>query len=100
MPGRLRAGGQRVQRAAVRVLIDSAGNDLNATVLTNAQGEDVVAGIRMTDEISKLKAEMLAAYKEFEQFSKMLEKHYRDMQDVEFTIVGAIGCSRTARASG
>lgn len=61
-------------------------NRIEGDYLTNAQGEDVVAGIRMTDEISKLKAEMPAAYKEFEQFSKMLEKHYRDMQDVEFTI--------------
>ncbi len=46
----------------------------------------MVAGIRLTDEISKLKKEMPAAYEEFEQFSKNLEKHYRDMQDVEFTI--------------
>jgi pyruvate,orthophosphate dikinase len=61
-------------------------NRIEGDYLTNAQGEDVVAGIRMTDEISKLKTEMPAAYKEFEQFSKMLEKHYRDMQDVEFTI--------------
>lgn len=61
-------------------------NRIEGDYLTNAQGEDVVAGIRMTDEISKLNAEMPAAYKEFEQFSKMLEKHYRDMQDVEFTI--------------
>ena len=61
-------------------------NKIEGDYLTNAQGEDVVAGIRLTDEISKLKAEMPAVYKEFEQFSKMLEKHYRDMQDVEFTI--------------
>ena len=61
-------------------------NRIEGDYLTNAQGEDVVAGIRLTDEISKLKTEMPAAYKEFEQFSKMLEKHYRDMQDVEFTI--------------
>ena len=61
-------------------------NRIEGDYLTNAQGEDVVAGIRLTDEISKLKAEMPAVYKEFEQFSKMLEKHYRDMQDVEFTI--------------
>ena len=61
-------------------------NKIEGDYLTNAQGEDVVAGTRLTDEISKLKTEMPAAYKEFEQFSKMLEKHYRDMQDVEFTI--------------
>jgi pyruvate, orthophosphate dikinase len=54
--------------------------------LTNAQGEDVVAGIRLTHDILKLKEEMPTAYEEFEQITKKLEKHYRDMQDVEFTI--------------
>ncbi len=54
--------------------------------LTNAQGEDVVAGIRITEDIQKLKDEMPSAYKEFEQFAQKLENHYRDMQDVEFTI--------------
>jgi len=61
-------------------------NRIEGDYLTNAQGEDVVAGIRLTNEISKLKAEMPAAYKEFEQYAQELEKHYRDMQDVEFTI--------------
>lgn len=54
--------------------------------LTNAQGEDVVAGIRMTNEISQLKTEMPGAYAEFEDIAAKLEKHYREMQDVEFTI--------------
>ena len=54
--------------------------------LTNAQGEDVVAGIRITEDIKKLNDEMPAAYREFEQICKKLENHYRDMQDVEFTI--------------
>jgi pyruvate, orthophosphate dikinase len=54
--------------------------------LTNAQGEDVVAGIRMTKEISQLKTEMPAAYTEFEDIARRLESHYREMQDVEFTI--------------
>ncbi|MDZ7599474.1 MAG: pyruvate, phosphate dikinase [Desulfobacterales bacterium] len=54
--------------------------------LTNAQGEDVVAGIRMTKDISQLKEEMPAAYAEFEQIAQLLEGHYREMQDVEFTI--------------
>ena len=54
--------------------------------LTNAQGEDVVAGIRMTKDISQLRDEMPAAYKEFEDIADRLEKHYREMQDVEFTI--------------
>ena len=54
--------------------------------LTNAQGEDVVAGIRMTKDISQLRDEMPTAYREFEEIAERLEKHYREMQDVEFTI--------------
>ncbi|MFH2045595.1 MAG: pyruvate, phosphate dikinase [Pseudomonadota bacterium] len=54
--------------------------------LVNAQGEDVVAGIRLTKDLTELKLEMPAAYDEFEKVAKQLEKHYRDMQDVEFTI--------------
>ncbi len=54
--------------------------------LTNAQGEDVVAGIRMTNDISQLKKEMPKAYDEFEAIARRLESHYREMQDVEFTI--------------
>jgi pyruvate,orthophosphate dikinase len=54
--------------------------------LTNAQGEDVVAGIRITDDIQKLNDEMPSAYQEFEDICQKLEKHYREMQDVEFTI--------------
>jgi pyruvate,orthophosphate dikinase len=61
-------------------------NRIEGDYLTNAQGEDVVAGIRLTDDISKLKEEMPAAYSEFEQICGNLEKHYREMQDVEFTI--------------
>ncbi len=54
--------------------------------LTNAQGEDVVAGIRLTKDISQLKKEMPAIYAEFEKIAETLETHYRDMQDMEFTI--------------
>ncbi len=61
-------------------------NNIEGDYLMNAQGEDVVAGIRLTDDISKLKADMPAAYSEFEQICRKLEKHYREMQDVEFTI--------------
>jgi pyruvate,orthophosphate dikinase len=61
-------------------------NKIEGDYLTNAQGEDVVAGIRLTDDISKMKEEMPAAYDEFEQITNKLENHYRDMQDVEFTI--------------
>jgi len=54
--------------------------------LINAQGEDVVAGIRLTKDISQLKHDMPKAYEEFEAIAALLEKHYREMQDVEFTI--------------
>ena len=54
--------------------------------LLNAQGEDVVAGIRNTDAIENLKKYMPQAYKQFMEITARLEKHYTDMQDVEFTV--------------
>ncbi len=54
--------------------------------LMNAQGEDVVAGIRTPKEIDQLKKEMPAVYKQFVEIATKLENHYRDMQDMEFTI--------------
>lgn len=54
--------------------------------LINAQGEDVVAGVRTPSDISTLKEVMPNIYNEFLDISKKLEKHYRDMQDMEFTI--------------
>jgi pyruvate,orthophosphate dikinase len=54
--------------------------------LLNAQGEDVVAGIRNAQPISKLAKEMPKAYKQFMDITTKLEKHYKEMQDVEFTI--------------
>ncbi len=54
--------------------------------LTNAQGEDVVAGIRTPKPISKLADEMPEVYRELVEIADKLEKHYRDMQDIEFTI--------------
>ncbi|MEM3407909.1 MAG: pyruvate, phosphate dikinase [Candidatus Micrarchaeia archaeon] len=54
--------------------------------LINAQGEDVVAGIRTPQPIEKMKKELPQAYKELEKIAKLLEKHYREMQDMEFTI--------------
>ncbi|MCL4300152.1 MAG: pyruvate, phosphate dikinase [Anaerolineae bacterium] len=54
--------------------------------LTNAQGEDVVAGIRLTKSLDELKTEMPQSYAEFAAICERLEKHYREMQDVEFTI--------------
>jgi pyruvate,orthophosphate dikinase len=54
--------------------------------LTNAQGEDVVAGIRTPHPITDLNREMPAAYKQLRSITSRLEKHYRDIQDFEFTI--------------
>lgn len=54
--------------------------------LMNAQGEDVVAGIRNTSKISLLKEELPDVYQQFYDITERLEKHYKDMQDVEFTI--------------
>jgi len=54
--------------------------------LLNAQGEDVVAGIRNADDISALNDEMPEVYQEFQEITTKLEEHYREMQDVEFTI--------------
>ena len=54
--------------------------------LLNAQGEDVVAGIRNADPIEHLNTSMPKVYKQFMDITKKLEKHYKDMQDVEFTI--------------
>ncbi len=60
--------------------------ELEGDFLMNAQGEDVVAGIRATQPISDLKVQMPEIYAEFEEIAKKLEKHYRNMQDMEFTI--------------
>ncbi len=54
--------------------------------LLNAQGEDVVAGIRNAEDISKLQEEMPEVYQEFQEITTKLEQHYREVQDVEFTI--------------
>ena len=54
--------------------------------LTNAQGEDVVAGIRTPAKISQMRDELPAVYAEFEAIAERLERHYRDAQDLEFTI--------------
>ena len=54
--------------------------------LMNAQGEDVVAGIRTPKHIDELKAQNPKLYDEFEKITQKLEQHYKDMQDMEFTI--------------
>ena len=54
--------------------------------LVNAQGEDVVAGIRTPMQISQMAEQFPEAFAQFEQVCKTLENHYRDMQDMEFTV--------------
>lgn len=74
--------------------------------LVNAQGEDVVAGIRTPMPISKLKEELPGVYQQFVDTCNLLEQHYRDMQDIEFTVekgkLYMLQCrngKRTARAA-
>ncbi|MDO8945283.1 MAG: PEP/pyruvate-binding domain-containing protein, partial [Desulfobacterales bacterium] len=57
-----------------------------AEYLTNAQGEDVVAGIRTPLHIDELKKALPGVYKELEQIYRKLEAHYKDMLDIEFTV--------------
>jgi pyruvate,orthophosphate dikinase len=61
-------------------------NVLYGEYLTNAQGEDVVAGIRTPAKISQLEHDMPEAFHEFQQIGEQLERHYRNVQDLEFTI--------------
>ncbi len=61
-------------------------NVLYGEYLTNAQGEDVVAGIRTPRPIAKLAEEMPAVYQQFSTIARTLEKHYKNLQDIEFTV--------------
>ncbi len=61
-------------------------NKLYGEYLINSQGEDVVAGIRTPEDISKLQEKMPEVYAQFVSYAKKLENHFKDMQDMEFTI--------------
>jgi pyruvate,orthophosphate dikinase len=65
---------------------NTGAKQLYGEYLTNAQGEDVVAGVRTPAPISELKSDMPAVYDEFQRIGQQLEKHYRNVQDLEFTI--------------
>src|SRR5579872_2452263 len=54
--------------------------------LLNAQGEDVVAGIRTPSKIDRLQEDLPQVYEQFQEIARRLEEHYRDMQDLEFTV--------------
>jgi len=60
--------------------------ELYGEYLPNAQGEDVVAGVRTPIPISKMKETMPDVYRQLKEIARKLEKHYQDMQDVEFTV--------------
>src|SRR3954452_19020605 len=68
----------------------SGENDFYGEFLINAQGEDVVAGIRTPQKIVELEKNFPKAYKQLLDIRKKLEKHYRDMQDIEFTVEGKV----------
>jgi pyruvate, orthophosphate dikinase len=61
-------------------------NEFYGEFLINAQGEDVVAGVRTPEPVSKLKEQMPGAFAELMKVRALLEKHFKDVQDVEFTI--------------
>ncbi len=61
-------------------------NKLYGEYLINAQGEDVVAGIRTPSSIDKLRVEIPKAYEDLKRSAEILENHYKDIQDIEFTI--------------
>ena len=61
-------------------------NGLFGEFLTNAQGEDVVAGVRTPMHIAEMEQKFPEAFKQFKEVCNTLEKHYRDMQDMEFTV--------------
>ena len=85
----------------------STGEDaLEGDYLLNAQGEDVVAGIRATQPIARLADDMPEAFAELERIARRLERHYREVQDIEFTVergtlwlLQTRDAKRTARAA-
>jgi pyruvate, orthophosphate dikinase len=86
--------------------VSTGENELEGDYLTNAQGEDVVAGTRTTKPIAGLRAEMPSAFRELVRISRLLERHYREVQDIEFTIergklwmLQTRDAKRTARAA-
>ena len=84
----VRQHGRRLRAPASRspAIPTRASSVLYGEYLTNAQGEDVVAGIRTPAKISQLQDDMPEAYDEFVRIGQQLESHYRNVQDLEFTI--------------
>jgi pyruvate,orthophosphate dikinase len=66
--------------------VTTGAREIEGDYLTNAQGEDVVSGVRATRRIAALATEMPRIHEEFAAICRRLEKHYREVQDVEFTV--------------
>jgi pyruvate, orthophosphate dikinase len=66
--------------------VSTGAKELEGDFLTNAQGEDVVAGTRTTRPISELKDAMPVAFRELSRIGRLLEVHFRNVQDIEFTV--------------
>jgi pyruvate, orthophosphate dikinase len=86
--------------------VSTGENALEGDYLLNAQGEDVVAGIRATQPIERLAKDMPEAFAELKRIARLLEKHYREVQDIEFTVergtlwmLQTRDAKRTARAA-
>ncbi len=86
--------------------VSTGENRLEGDYLINAQGEDVVSGTRATRDINELAQEMPAAFTELKRIARLLEKHYREVQDIEFTVeksklwmLQTRDAKRTARAA-
>ena len=86
--------------------VSTGENELEGDYLLNAQGEDVVAGIRATKPIAQLAEDMPEAFAELNRIARLLEKHYREVQDIEFTVergtlwmLQTRDAKRTARAA-
>ena len=86
--------------------VSTGENALEGDYLVNAQGEDVVAGIRATKPIALLEKEMPEVFAELQRIARLLERHYREVQDIEFTVergklwmLQTRDAKRTARAA-
>ena len=86
--------------------VSTGEDELEGDYLLNAQGEDVVAGIRATQPIARLAEDMPEAFAELERIARLLERHYREVQDIEFTVergtlwmLQTRDAKRTARAA-
>ena len=74
------------QELYLQEMVSNGKKELEGEYLINAQGEDVVAGVRTGKNIDLLKKDMPKSYKELSNACTKLEKHFREPQDIEFTI--------------